>query len=302
MESPLAPRRTTGWTIWRYSWKDSVPLAITGIQLFGNFWLAATWEQRSLLEIFLLWPIFLGLFWYNPIISTHNFLHTPFFRWNSWNSLYRAINSINLGLPQILYRYHHLNHHRHNNDPVDLSGQTQDNSSTFAYGREGKHESVIPYSALGLFRPSTTQAYLEAQKKGQLPQFFFELLMSLSGLSIMTWLSWQFFLFFYVPTFYFGWFLAHMENYYEHYGANPHSRYADSISFYGSFYNFLFCNEGYHQEHHLRPQVHWVKRPAILVEFNEQLNESSRFVSKVPPILGFLERRPNRPCSPESEN
>jgi fatty acid desaturase len=107
------------------------------------------------------------------------------------------------------------------------------------------------------------------------------------GLAGYAVLSWQYVLWFFLPTFYLGWCLAHLENYYEHFGASSETRSANSVSYYGRLYNLLFCNEGYHQEHHLRPQWHWTRRPELRAEFPE----GGRLVSKFPPLLAFLDRR-----------
>ena len=274
-------------TILKYSRRDLFPLLITAVQMSLNIWLAATWHERSLPQLFLLWPVSLLLFWYNPIVATHNFLHTPWFKHELMNGIYAAINSINLGLPQTLYRFHHLNHHRYENDRRGENGLTKDHSSTFAFGKDGRHENVIAYSGLGLFRRGTTEAYREARRKGQSKQLYFELLACILGLAGYALLSWRYVAFFFVPIFYCGWFLAHVENYYEHFGASPENRLANSMSYYGPIYNFLFCNEGYHQEHHLRPQMHWTSRPKV----RQQLISTKRVVSKFPPLLGFLDRR-----------
>lgn len=93
----------------------------------------------------------------------------------------------------------------------------------------------------------------------------------------------------YLPTAYSGWIFAQLESYYEHYGADTNNRFANSVSFYGRIYNWLLFNEGYHQEHHLRPQAHWTQRPQVLKDFKEQLDASGRHVSKLPPTLAFLE-------------
>ena len=122
-------------------------------------------------------------------------------------------------------------------------------------------------------------------------QFWFELIVCVAGASCYLFLNWQFYLVIYLPAFYLGWCLAHMENYYEHYGANPDDRFTDAVSHYGRVYNFLFFNEGFHQEHHLRPQGHWLDRPKVHQEFQEQLNTAPRHVSKYPPMLAFLDRR-----------
>jgi len=277
--------------IWKYSRLDAVPLVVTAAQMSLNIWLATTWNDRTVPQLLLLWPATLFLFWYNPIVATHNFLHTPWFAHPLANNVYAAINSINLGLPQILYRFHHLNHHRFENDRPGKDGRTRDHSSTYAYGKDGNHENVIAYCTLGLFRRGTTEAYREARRKGYWKQLCFELVICLLGLAAYLLLSWQYFVFFFLPTFFFGWFLAQMENYYEHFGASPENRSANSVSYYGRIYNLLFCNEGYHQEHHIRPQMHWTRRPDTRQEFVR----TDRVIARFPPLLGFLNRHRSRP-------
>jgi fatty acid desaturase len=57
------------------------------------------------------------------------------------------------------------------------------------------------------------------------------------------------------------------EDYLHHWGASDFrdSR-RDAVSCYGILYNWLTFNLGYHQEHHLRPGVHWRKLPAMTAE------------------------------------
>ena len=45
--------------------------------------------------------------------------------------------------------------------------------------------------------------------------------------------------------------------------AKPGNRLTDSVSCYGRPYNLLWFNNGYHQEHHFRPQVHWTRVPEV---------------------------------------
>lgn len=68
---------------------------------------------------------------------------------------------------------------------------------------------------------------------------------------------------FYLPVWLLGNIAAQAENYLEHYGAFPGNRKTDSVSCYGTFYNLIWFNNGYHQEHHYRPQVHWSRLPEI---------------------------------------
>jgi fatty acid desaturase len=103
-------------------------------------------------------------------------------------------------------------------------------------------------------------------------------------------ISWQFFVLLVLPIYYVGWFFTYLANYYEHYGAVPEQQYADSTSHYGRIYNKLFCNEGYHQEHHLRPQVHWSQRSQIYQQLQQELDKTDRRIIKYPPPLGFMNR------------
>jgi fatty acid desaturase len=281
-------------SIWKHSWLDVFPFAITLGQLAIYFWVAATWHDRTAWELFALWPACVFLAWYNPIIATHNFIHTPYFRSDIMNRAYTAVNSITLVTPYTLYRFQHFNHHRHENDRRDTDGSTRDHSSTFAWGKDGNHENVVKYCVFQLFRRGTSGAFHTAARKGELRQFCVELVASLAGIAAMAILCWQAVICFFIPLAYLGWVLAALENYYEHYGANPEKRYANSVSYYSEIYNMLLCNEGYHQEHHLRPQAHWTHRPRVREEFREELDGSGRLVSRLPPVLAFLDtRRPS---------
>jgi len=277
--------------LFRYSPLDAIPASITMAQLVLTLWIAITWDARSVVELLALFPLSVALAWYNPIIATHNFLHTPFFRSDALNRGFAALNSINLGLPQILYRFHHLNHHAHTNDRPGPDGLTRDHGSTFAYGHEGQHEPVMTYCALALFRPGTMEAWKTAVRKGQSTQLAAELTTCFVAFTLLGWWSPSWLLAYALPVFYLGWFLAHMENYYEHVGADPDDRFANSVSYYGRVYNVLLCNEGFHQEHHLRPQAHWTERPRVHDDWAQALTRPTRHVARCPPLLGFLEDR-----------
>lgn len=277
--------------IWRYSRRDSVPLSITLFQLTLNIWLAATWESRTLPQNLLFLPLCLFLFWYNGLVASHNFVHTPWFKSDRLNRLYPILNSINLGLPQAHYRHEHFVHHRYNNDRVNSLGYTQDPTSTFANGHNGEHESVISYCLLGLFRTDLMESFRLIRKQGEATQLNCELASCMLSLVGYCLLSWQYLCLLYLPVFYLGWILEHVENYYEHFGCVPENRYANSTSYYGRLYNWLFCNEGYHQEHHLRPNVHWIERPKTWQEFQTELDRANHVILRFPPVLSILDHR-----------
>ena len=230
--------------------------------------------------------IFFGMLflcYYNPIVITHNFLHTPFFESPKLNRAFSMFNSMNMGLPQIIYKYHHLNHHRYNNS-------LEDPSSTFLYGKNNQQEHWIWYSALSFFRDGTQKAWIIAVEKGESHILYSELAMAVGFWSFFCLVSWKFFVFAYIPLYLCQWFLAHVENYYEHFKAsNPTNRYANSVSFYPRWYNLFMFNEGYHQEHHISPQEHWTKRPEVSEKYKEQMNAAGTYKAKMPPLLGMLE-------------
>jgi Fatty acid desaturase len=57
----------------------------------------------------------------------------------------------------------------------------------------------------------------------------------------------------YVPGYLLGLALCALHGYYEHAGG--------ATSYYGRLYNLMFCNDGYHVEHHANPAVHWTCLP-----------------------------------------
>lgn len=63
--------------IWRYSRLDGVPCLITLFQLGLSFWLAGTWESRTLSQNLLFLPLCVFLFWYNGLVASHNLCIHP---------------------------------------------------------------------------------------------------------------------------------------------------------------------------------------------------------------------------------
>ncbi|MFH7495324.1 fatty acid desaturase, partial [Pseudomonas syringae pv. tagetis] len=57
------------------------------------------------------------------------------------------------------------------------------------------------------------------------------------------------------------------ENYYQHWVAtDPNDTKLDSLSCYSTLYNLMTFNLGYHQEHHIKPGLHWLKLPELTKE------------------------------------
>ena len=267
----------------RYSWKDWGAVLFILLQFICTLMWAFKAHELS-------WPVHLTLvllgglvFYYNPIMVTHNFLHTPFFHSATFNRAFELFNCLNLGLPQILYKHHHLTHHRYNNS-------LEDPSSTKLKGVNGNHEHWIPYSALSLLRDGTQKAWAQTLKKGEGLDLALQVVMTLLCWGLWFVIDWKWTLYAWLPLFWWGWFLAHMENYFEHFHASaPENRFANSVSYYGPLYNLLMMNEGFHQEHHIAPQTHWTERPALREKYAAQMSEAHAYAAKHPPLLGFLD-------------
>jgi fatty acid desaturase len=268
----------------KYSNRDLYLVAVALVQGSTLIAWAYYFNALSIPTHTLIFIVELLLYYFNPIVITHNFLHTPFFKSNEVNRLFSTLNSMNLGLPQILYKYHHLNHHRHNNSK-------EDPSSTYLFGKNNQQEHWVPYSALGLFRDGTQKAWEQTIQKQEGHLLLTEIMAIVMFWVALLTINWKFFVFTYIPLFYFGWFLAHVENYFEHFEAkSPSDRFGNAVSFYPAWYNCFMFNEGYHQEHHISPQEHWTKRPETQKKYAKQMKDAGAYSAEYPPLLGMFKK------------
>jgi fatty acid desaturase len=166
----------------------------------------------------------------------------------------------------------------------------EDPSSTYLFGKNNKQEHWIPYCAFSLLRDGTQKAWAQTLQKKEGHILAAEIISVVIFCGLLLWIDWQFFLCAYAPLFYCGWFLAHIENYFEHYkAAAPADRFGNAVSIYHGLYNILMFNEGYHQEHHISPQEHWTKRPETKMRFDDQMKKAGAYEAKWPPLLGMFE-------------
>ncbi len=231
----------------KYSRFDSILVLLLILQLC--LYLLPFIIPVSSLTLILLFLLNVFLMGTNYQCIAHNFIHLPFFNSTLLNQLFSILNTLGLGVPQSLYRLHHLNHHRFNNRPDG------DMSSTYRFGKNGNEENIFIYSLLGVVRTDLVGLYKNAAKSSKLP--LMETLTLISFLTIMAVTNWKLFLIYLLPSYLGGQVFAVWENYCEHHHADPHDRKRDSVSCYNSFYNFIWFNNGYHQEHHFSPQIHW---------------------------------------------
>jgi fatty acid desaturase len=300
--------------IWRRSAKDSFLVMISVGQLLALWAMVVTWEITPLgiriVEGFTL----AGMTAYNIIVVSHLFTHVPWFVDDRLNAVLSALNSVNIGQSVQAYRLTHVrNHHRYNNDRRGLDGKTRDRSSTYRNGRGDEHEAVLSYAiggtlssflnllkeisdAVRLWRVGTNERDLlalastqEPRRTRELRQIRIDRAAHCTSILLFALISWQWTVYCYIPAFFAALILVNVQNYYRHFGANPDSLAANSVSYYGSLYNLLTFNDGFHQEHHLAPGAHWSVMPAVRDRYRESLNAQPRIVSPVPAMLGFLD-------------
>jgi fatty acid desaturase len=300
--------------IWKHSYLDLIMLVFSVGQFVTTLLLANFWDEASLILRLGGFMLLVLMMVYNIIVVSHLFTHTPWFRSPWLNRLVSMLNSINIGQSVQAYELTHVrNHHRYNNDQPRRDGKTLDLSSTFRDGTDGEHVGVFRYAFLGAIETlvnvgrallSVTRfwqvgaherdllnlaAKSQAKRAWELRQVQLDRMAHFLALGGFVVISWKWVLFCYLPAFYLTLALVNVQNYYEHYGAAPEDRYANSISYYGSIYNLLTFNDGYHQEHHLRPLAHWKQMPQVRREYADKLARE-RIISPVPAILGALHR------------
>lgn len=284
-------------------------------QFLTTLLLAATWDKAGIAFRLVGFVLLVAMTTYNIIVVSHLFTHTPWFNAPTLNAMASLLNSINIGQSVQAYQLLHVrNHHRFNNDRRGTDGETHDLSSTFRDGKEGEHATISRYAFLGAalklvelgrtllpvpgwWRLKEWERDLLAlaprspvKRVKALQQIRFDRMAHFLALCLLVLISWKWALMCYLPAFYISLVLVNIQNYYEHFGALPESRYCNSVSYYGRIYNLLTFNDGYHQEHHLCPHQHWSRMERARAEFKEKLDKAGRVISPVPAILGFLDR------------
>lgn len=298
--------------LWRNSPADAIMLGLSIAQFAATIaWAALTPNG--------LWPrlgsaiLVTLMITYSVLIVNHMFVHQPWFTDDRLNAAVALLISANIAQSAQAYHLTHVrNHHRYNNDRK-RDGITGDASSTYRYGRDNEHAPLWLYLAHGLaasiqefagtwaslrrlcgvgLRETTLRRLATrhpARRAAELAQIRYDRLAQLTFIVLLAVLSWQWLLLCYLPSVAIAFTLVNIQNYYRHFGAEPDSRYGNSVSYYGRLYNRLTFNDGYHQEHHLRPTTHWTRLPEVAAQYQQRLDEGGRVVSPVPPVIGFLD-------------
>ena len=270
----LAKTRDREKIIFAVSYLDIIQALITLSTIGFAILTMVSFEQIGIIPIlfFSIMQICLNVTQYDIVM--HNFIHTPFFKRRNLNRFYEVLCSISAVQSFTASKIQHMAHHKYANDIVDFtSGQTKDPTSTYRHGVCGKHESFLSYSLLSPLREliEAREYFGRMQVRGRISV---EIGAIFLYLGLMALYNWRYFLFF-VLIIYVSQILICAQNYCEHFGAMPGNRMADSVSCYGRLYNIIWFNNGYHQEHHYRPGVHWTRLKSLR---EQMLSEDSRRV------------------------
>lgn len=301
--------------IWKHSQRDAIMLLLSIGQFVTTLFLALRWQEWSTVGWVVSVVILTTMSVYNIIIVSHLFTHTPWFNSAHLNRLVSMFNSINIGQSVQAYQLTHVrNHHRYNNDRQGPDGKTKDTSSTFRDASGNEHVSALRYAVFGAVETvsSVSRALLSVtrlwrvgaheqellglaaktptRRGRELQQVQLDRMAHFIGVCLFLAISWKWFLLCYLPAYFISLALVNIQNYYEHYGALPENTYANSVSYYGRVYNLLTFNDGYHQEHHLRPLSHWTQMPKVRTDCGDKLERIERIVSPVPALLGAFHR------------
>ena len=291
----------------RYSRWDAIP-ALCGVgQVAFLLWTFLAFPSLPLWVLVPAFVIVMMAYCWNLQCISHNFIHNPFFTSVWLNRLYGLLETIAIGMPHVLYHHYHLNHHAGDNDAPGPSGTTRDWSSTYRYGKNGQPEAFWRYTLFSFFRVEIGPVVKVAIRHGRehVLQCIAETVVLAGFWLAMALVDWRYLVFFYVPSFFFGWVISYAEGYYEHKDTKPGNAFANSVSSYNWLYNVLWFNNGYHQEHHWDPKRHWTSMKGLHAELKPKLEANGLKVLRGPHLTTHLEEllfgRPTRPEAPTSQ-
>jgi fatty acid desaturase len=234
-----------------------VAVALAGVALLALsvLW----WPTARPAALAVLWLAQVLLLCTNYQCVAHNFVHNEFFRAGGLNTAMSMLNSVALGFPQTVFREHHFNHHRFNNS-APTAGVEGDLSSLYRYSSvAGQPEPFLRYVLLSPLRADVLRYARAAIANGRGRRLAADTAAVLATMATITWLAPAYFVAYYVPLVYFGHVVTYAEGYFEHHRAVPGDRLRNAVSCYSGWYNFIWFNNGFHQEHHCFPGVHWTE-------------------------------------------
>jgi len=280
------PRKNKGLFAWS-NW-DALSVLAAFAHLGFVVWIVAGFNARPWWANLICGCLYAIAISWNINSVSHNFLHTPYFRWKPLNYAFSLLESVAIGFSQTFYTWVHLRHHEGNSDRPDAAGDTRDWLSIYRYGKNGKPENVWSYVFLGFFRDGGGSIYKALKERRPLDAEWGRVEIAVFALFVigMVALNWKAALML-APFYYLGECLSQLNGYYEHYRGNPDEPIAWGVSSYAPVYNFTWFNNGYHAEHHYRPSVHWTRLPVMHRAIAEEQKAKGVHVIETAHAFGF---------------
>ncbi len=291
----------------RYSPWDAL-LVLSGIGIVALLlWSFLCFDRLSWWVTALAFAAAAGSYCWNLQCISHNFIHNPYFSSVWLNRAFSVLETLALGVPHLLYHHYHLNHHWGDNDAKGPDGSTRDWSSIYRHSKGDGPEPFWRYCLLSFWRVEVGAVLRVTARHGwkHLVQLAIETAVLAAFWVWMLCADWRYFAFFYLPSYYLGWVMSYAEGYLEHYRCQPGNPYANSVSSYNRLYNFLWFNNGYHQEHHWDPKVHWTQMDELHHRIEPHLIANHTRVLRGPHLTALIEdwwaERNKKPTPPPIE-
>jgi fatty acid desaturase len=243
--------------------KDILLVLLTLVCLIIIPIFAVYFDYLNMFEIILLSILCVILLNAHLNTSMHYQIHRSVFNNKKLNRIYEYICSIPACVGFEEYRYIHTEHHKYSNDRY-VDGKIGDPVSTYRFGKDGKEDTFWTY----IFK-STSRNYYYGEEliprnvNVNWKEIKIQNYMKFAFLIFLGFINYKF-AFLYLLIVYSTWLFNAALSYCEHYNVTDwHQRGKNSVSCYNKWYNLLFFNSGYHQEHHYSPGVHWCDLPKL---------------------------------------
>ncbi|AKQ69462.1 Fatty acid desaturase family protein [Myxococcus hansupus] len=236
-------------------------------------------------------------FWNYAVL--HNHMHLAIVRPRLGNWVVSRTLGMACGFPFRGYYIHHLNHHRFDDGPGDW-GRRRPGERVFRYClRSALTPWLWPYETLG-------HVWRWAKKKNQRLELAVDFLL-VDGL-LLAMVVWK-------PALGLAWwavllvtqFCIHWLNLAAHFETNSEKKDSLGTTSYSAFYNRWFFNAGYHQAHHLKPQVPWYELPALTEKLAGTARVRPELTTELSPInplwvARVAKRYSAKPCDRQTES
>ncbi len=237
------------------------------------------------------------LFWNYAVL--HNHMHVPIARPRALKWVVSRTLGLACGFPYRGYYLHHFNHHRYNDGPGD-------------WGRRHEGEGVLHYLTRSTLAPwlwpfeTVGNVWRAAKTRTQRLELVLDFLVVDGGLlglvlwepamGLSLWAMWLV-----------GQACIYWLNLAAHFETDASRRDSLGTTSTSWFYNFFFFNAGYHQAHHIWPQVPWQGLPAASRELAAAARVRPDLQTSLSPInpvwVGRVVKRYSaEPCDRQTES